>query len=66
MDLGDATRVTAVISKKFNAVELYGLRELMVLRDIGRIERYEKEWTRLHAADPPPKPAPRLVLETTK
>jgi hypothetical protein len=45
---------------------LYGLRELMVLRDIGRIERYEKEWTRLHAADPPPKPAPRLVLETTK
>ena len=66
MDLGDATRVTAVISKKFNAVELYGLRELMVLRDIGRIERYEKEWTRLHAADPPPKPTPRLVLETTK
>src|SRR5437667_290176 len=66
MDLGDATRVTAVISKKFNAVELYGLRELMVLRDIGRIERYEKEWTRLHAADPPPPPAPRLVLETKR
>ena len=34
--------------------------------DIGRIERYEKEWNRLHAADPAPKPAPRLVLETTK
>ena len=30
LDLGDATKVTAVISKKFNAVELYGLRELMV------------------------------------
>ena len=66
LDLGDATRVTAVISKKFNAVELYGLRELMVLRDIGRIERYEKEWNRLHAADPPPKPAPRLILEVKK
>jgi hypothetical protein len=38
----------------------------MVLRDIARIERYEKEWTRLHAADPPPTPAPRLVLETTR
>ena len=66
LDLGDATRVTAVISKKFNAVELYGLRELMVLRDIARIERYEKEWNRLHAADPPPPPAPRLLLETKR
>ena len=49
LDLGDATRVTAVISKKFNAVELYGLRELMVLRDRERIAQYEAEWNRLHA-----------------
>lgn len=52
LDLGDATRVTAVISKKFNAVELYGLRELMVQRDLRRINEYEAEWNRLHAAPP--------------
>ncbi|PYQ03548.1 MAG: B12-binding domain-containing radical SAM protein [Acidobacteria bacterium] len=52
LDVGDATRVTAVISKKFNAVELYGLRELMVLRDLNRIARYEDEWNRLHPVDP--------------
>jgi anaerobic magnesium-protoporphyrin IX monomethyl ester cyclase len=52
LDVGDATRVTAVISKKFNAVELYGLRELMVLRDLRRLEEYEKEWNRLHPTDP--------------
>jgi radical SAM superfamily enzyme YgiQ (UPF0313 family) len=50
LDLGDATRVTAVISKKFNAVELYGLRELMVLRDLKRIREYEAEWNRRHHA----------------
>jgi len=49
LDLGDATRVTAVISKKFNAVELYGLRELMVLRDVRRIDEYEAEWNTLHS-----------------
>jgi radical SAM superfamily enzyme YgiQ (UPF0313 family) len=52
LDVGDATRVTAVISKKFNAVELYGLRELMVQRDLGRIAAYEAEWNRLHPDGP--------------
>ena len=52
LDVGDATRVTAVISKKFNAVELYGLRELMVLRDLKRLARYEAEWNRTHSVDP--------------
>ena len=52
LDVGDATRVTAVISKKFNAVELYGLRELMVLRDLKRLADYETEWNRLHPVDP--------------
>jgi hypothetical protein len=42
--------VTAVISKKFNAVELYGLRQLMVQRDLRRIAAYETEWNRLHRA----------------
>jgi radical SAM superfamily enzyme YgiQ (UPF0313 family) len=66
LDLGDATRVTAVISKKFNAVELYGLRELMVLRDLKRIEEYEAEWNRLHAGDVSVPPPPRLTLERVK
>lgn len=44
LDVGDATRVTAVISKKFNAVELYGLRELMVQRDLRRLAQYEQVW----------------------
>ncbi len=52
LDLGDATRITAVISKKFNAVELYGLRELMVQRDLRRIAAYEEEWNRLHPDGP--------------
>lgn len=49
LDLGDATRVTAVISKKFNAVELYGLRELMVLRNRRLIREYEAHWNHIHA-----------------
>ncbi len=44
LDLGDATKLTAVISKNFNAVELLGLRELMVNRDLRRINEYEKIW----------------------
>lgn len=42
LDLGDATKITAVISNEFNAVELLGLRELMVNKDIRRIEDYEQ------------------------
>jgi radical SAM superfamily enzyme YgiQ (UPF0313 family) len=44
LDLGDATRVTAIISESFNAVELYGLRELMINFDYRRIAEYEREW----------------------
>jgi anaerobic magnesium-protoporphyrin IX monomethyl ester cyclase len=43
--LGDATRITALISHNFNAVELYGLRELMVSFDYARLADYESEWT---------------------
>ncbi|OHA39451.1 MAG: B12-binding domain-containing radical SAM protein [Candidatus Taylorbacteria bacterium RIFCSPLOWO2_02_FULL_45_10b] len=48
MDLGDATKVTAVICENFNAVELLGLRELMVARDIKRIREYQKVWEEAH------------------
>lgn len=44
LDLGDATRITAVISENFSAVELLGLRELMVNGDIKRIDEYEQTW----------------------
>ena len=44
LDLGDATKVTAVISENFDAVELYGLRELMVNFDYRRLGEYEKKW----------------------
>ena len=48
LDLGDATKVTAVISENFNAVELLGLRELMVKGDIKRINEYESLWHSFH------------------
>lgn len=47
-DLGDATNLTAVISENFNAVELLGLRELMVSRNIRKIKAYEEDWRRAH------------------
>ena len=48
LDLGDATKLTAIISEHFNAVELYGLRELMVAFDYDRIAEYEREWLSRH------------------
>lgn len=47
-DLGDATKITAVICENLNAVELLGLRQLMVNRDIKRIREYEKIWRSIH------------------
>jgi len=48
LDLGDATRITAVISHNFNAVELLGLRELMMNFDYKRINEYEQYWRKNH------------------
>jgi len=48
LDLGDATKITAVISHNFNAVELLGLRELMLQHEVKRIQDYEKEWRKVH------------------
>ncbi|MBH30565.1 MAG: B12-binding domain-containing radical SAM protein [Candidatus Marinimicrobia bacterium] len=44
LSLGDATSITAIISHNFNAVELLGLREMMVNDDIKGIRNYEKIW----------------------
>lgn len=48
LDLGDATKITAVISENFNAVELLGLRELMLNRDLRRIDEHERIWRKIH------------------
>ncbi|MDP3703225.1 MAG: radical SAM protein [Candidatus Omnitrophota bacterium] len=48
LDLGDATKITAVIAENFNAVELLGLRALMVNRDLKRIDEYEQIWRQRH------------------
>ncbi len=48
LDLGDATRITGVISHNFNAVELLGLREMMINFDYKRIDEYEAIWRRNH------------------
>ena len=48
VDLGDASRVSGVISKNFNAVELIGLREMMMHRQYSKIEQYENEWRKKH------------------
>ena len=48
LDLGDATKITGVISHNFNAVELLGLRELMLKFDYARIDEYETLWRAHH------------------
>ena len=48
LDLGDATKITGIISHNFNAVELLGLRELMINFDYKRIREYEQLWRRHH------------------
>ncbi|MDA8419211.1 MAG: radical SAM protein [Desulfobacteraceae bacterium] len=46
LDLGDATTLTAVISRNFSGVELLGLRELLAQGDSRKIERYRAVWNK--------------------
>ncbi len=48
LELGDATSITAVICHNFNAVELLGLRELMLKFDYRSIDAHEQVWRRNH------------------
>jgi len=48
LDLGDATKITAIISHNFSAVELWGLREAMVNFDYKQVKRYEQIWRKAH------------------
>ena len=52
LDLGDATKISAVISHNFNAVELVGLREMMANRNYDGIDSYEKIWRKNHNLSP--------------
>lgn len=49
LDLGDASKISAVISHNFTAVELVGLRDMMVALNHRRIDEYERIWRRNHA-----------------
>lgn len=68
LDVGDATKVTGVICENFDAVELYGLRELMINFDYKRIAEYERKWkirTQERAVKPAHSPVavqPELIL----
>jgi radical SAM superfamily enzyme YgiQ (UPF0313 family) len=59
LDLGDATKMTAVICHNFNAVELLGLREMMLQFDYKRINEYEQIWRRNHGI---PEGAPSTIF----
>ncbi len=48
LDLGDASKISAVISKNFNAIELIGLREMMLNKDFRKIDEYERIWRASH------------------
>jgi len=67
LDLGDATKVTGVICENFDAVELYGLRELMINFDYKRIDEFEKKWKARQverlAVSQPSQPQPGQPIE---
>ena len=44
----DASRVSATISKNFDAVELLDLEKMMVHRQYDKIDAYEKKWRARH------------------
>ncbi len=44
LDLGDASKISAVISHKFSAMELIGLQTIMHQRDLTLLAQAEKHW----------------------
>jgi len=45
MDLGDASKITAIISHEFSAVQLLGLQQIVYLKDLRLLEQSEKHWS---------------------
>lgn len=60
LDLGDATKITATISHNFNAVELVGLRDMMLNFDYRHLDEYERIWRRNHRI---PEAAPSTLYQ---
>ncbi len=52
-DLGDASKITAVISHKFSAMELLGLQQIVALRDLRLLDQVEKHWGRADSVTVP-------------
>ena len=44
LDLGDATKITASICHKFSAMELLGLQEIVLNKDLRLLDLAEKHW----------------------
>jgi anaerobic magnesium-protoporphyrin IX monomethyl ester cyclase len=44
MDLGDASKITAVISHEFSALQLLGLQQMVYLKDLRLLDQAEKHW----------------------
>lgn len=63
LDLGDATKITGVISENFNAIELLGLREAMMAFESDKIDQYEAIWRKNHAI---PDGAPSTLVKSEK
>jgi len=56
LDLGDASKITATISHKFSAMDLLGLQQVVLLRDLRLLDLSEKHW---HKSD-------EAILPTSK
>lgn len=53
LDLGDATKITAVISRKFSPAELLGFQEIVFQKNLRLLDLAEKHWNESdHAKSP--------------
>jgi radical SAM superfamily enzyme YgiQ (UPF0313 family) len=48
-ELGDASKITAIISHNFTALELLGLQEIVAQRNLRLLDQAEKHWGRAEA-----------------
>lgn len=53
LDLGDATKITAVISRKFSPAELLGLQEIVYQKNLRLLDLAERHWGRSDHAKVP-------------
>jgi hypothetical protein len=44
LDLGDATKITASLCHKFSAMELLGLQDIVLNKDLRLLDLAEKHW----------------------